>query len=121
MSFSQRLKTLRAEHNMTQKELARRMNVARTTITGYETKNRQPSHEKLADMAAIFGVSVDYLIDEEESSFSLSPVALSRHERIIDEKVLRLYAQLTIGSKEDALDYLELLKLRDEKQAQENS
>ena len=59
MSFAQRLKTLRAEHNMTQKELGRRMNLARTTIAGYETKSRQPSHEKLADIADIFGRDTD--------------------------------------------------------------
>ena len=116
MSFAQRLKTLRAEHNMTQKELGRRMNLARTTIAGYETKSRQPSHEKLADIADIFGVSVDYLIDGDET---LTPVSLSQHERIIDEKFFRLYSQLSVTSKEHALDYLELLKLRDEKQAQE--
>ncbi|MBM6948972.1 helix-turn-helix domain-containing protein [Mordavella massiliensis] len=118
MSFSQRLRTLRAEHNMTQKELAKRINVSRTTITGYETKNRQPSHEKLMAMADIFGVSVDYLIDGAEAPISLS---LSQHERILDEKMLRLYAHLTIASKEAALDYMELLKLREEKQAQEHS
>ena len=115
MSFAQRLKTLRAEHNMTQKELGRRMNLSRATIAGYETKSRQPSHEKLASMADIFGVSMDYLIDGEET---LTQVSLSQHERIIDEKFLRLYSQLTLKSKESALDYLELLKLRDEKQAQ---
>lgn len=40
MSFSEKLKNLRAENNMTQQMLADRMNLARTTITGYETKNR---------------------------------------------------------------------------------
>ena len=53
MSFSEKLKNLRAENNMTQQMLADRMNLARTTITGYETKNRQPSHEKLTAMADI--------------------------------------------------------------------
>lgn len=67
MSFSEKLKNLRAENNMTQQMLADRMNLARTTITGYETKNRQPSHEKLTAMADIFGVTVDYLIDDRES------------------------------------------------------
>ena len=116
MSFDKKLKTLRLENNMTQESLARRINVARSTIAGYETKNRQPSHEKLADMAEIFGVSVDYLIDGDET---LTPLSRTQHERIIDEKFFRLYSQLSVTSKEHALDYLELLKLRDEKQAQE--
>ena len=116
MSFPQRLKTLRAEHNMTQLQLGQRMNLSRSTITGYETKHRQPSPEKLADLTDIFGVSVDYLIDGDET---LTPLSRTQHERIIDEKFFRLYSQLSVTSKEHALDYLELLKLRDEKQAQE--
>lgn len=40
MSLPQKLKTLRAEHNMTQAELGRQINVARATIAGYETRNR---------------------------------------------------------------------------------
>ena len=67
-------------------------------------------------MAEIFGVSVDYLIDGDET---LTPLSRTQHERIIDEKFFRLYSQLSVTSKEHALDYLELLKLRDEKQAQE--
>lgn len=118
MSFSQRLKTLRAEHNMTQQELAKRMNLARTTITGYETKNRQPSHENLTVMASIFDVSVDYLLGEDPLPFSVS---LSEKECLMDEKVQHLYQQLSLRSKEDLLKYMELLKLRDEKQAQEHS
>ena len=45
MSFAQKLKSLRLEHDMTQESVAKYMNVARSTIAGYETKNRQPSHE----------------------------------------------------------------------------
>ena len=106
LSFSQRLKTLRTEHQMTQQMLADRMNVARTTITGYETKNRQPSHEKLTAIADIFGVTIDYLIDEKGTeSLSLT----SQHENMIDQQVLKLYGQLSLKSKEDVLKYIHLL------------
>lgn len=56
MSLPQKLKTLRAEHNMTQAELGRQINVARATIAGYETRNRQPSYEKLTAIAETFQV-----------------------------------------------------------------
>ena len=49
MSFDQKLKALRLENKMTQEYVARKLNVARSTIAGYETKSRQPSHEKLAE------------------------------------------------------------------------
>lgn len=54
MSLPQKLKTLRAEHNMTQAELGKQINVARATIAGYETRNRQPSYEKLTAIAETF-------------------------------------------------------------------
>lgn len=54
MSFDQKLKALRLENKMTQEYVARKLNVARSTIAGYETKSRQPSHEKLASLANLF-------------------------------------------------------------------
>ena len=77
MSFADKLKTLRLQNEMTQEYVAKRLNVARSTIAGYETKNRQPSHEKLTALAALFQVSVDYLLDEDSTlalEISHSPV-----------------------------------------------
>ena len=64
MSFSEKLKTLRLENHMTQDYVAKRINVARSTIAGYETKNRQPSHEKLTAFANLFHVSVLFFITQ---------------------------------------------------------
>lgn len=54
MPFSEKLKKLREENHYTQKYVAKYLNVARSTIAGYETKNRQPSHEKLTILAELF-------------------------------------------------------------------
>lgn len=116
MSLSHKLKLLRAEHNMTQTELAKRINVARATIAGYETRNRQPSYEKLTAIADTFHVSVDYLLDgsDETADTTLS----LRQERLLDQQVLALYQSLTMRSKEDAYEYLCLLELREKQQSQ---
>ena len=42
MSFANKLKILRTENRMTQQDVADHLNVARSTVAGYETKNRQP-------------------------------------------------------------------------------
>ena len=115
MSFSQRLKALRVEHQMTQLMLAERMNVARTTITGYETKNRQPSHEKLKDLADIFDVTVDYLIDSKEDAETSCSLSI-QHENILDQKVLKIYKQLSLKSKEEVYKYLHLMELYEKEQ-----
>ena len=39
MSFAEKLKQLRLQNNLTQEALGKRMNVSRSTIAGYETKN----------------------------------------------------------------------------------
>ena len=54
MPFSEKLKKLREENHYTQKYVAKYLNVARSTIAGYETKNRQPSHEKTDDSCSAF-------------------------------------------------------------------
>lgn len=111
MSLPNKLKSLRAEYNMTQADLAEHINVARATIAGYETRNRQPSHEKLTAIAKTFNVSVDYLLD---SSPDIPNTDLSlEKERLLDQRVLNLYSGLTVRSKEDAYEYLCLLKLRE--------
>lgn len=115
MSFPHKLKLLRKEHNMTQKELARRINVARATIAGYETRDRQPSYDKLAAIADVFQVSVDYLLDNKDDSAEIS-LALQQ-EHLLDQRVLAIYHNLTTRSKEDVYEYLRLLELR-EKQDQ---
>ena len=111
MSFSEKLKNLRAENNMTQQMLADRMNLARTTITGYETKNRQPSHEKLTAMADIFGVTVDYLIDDRESDPASANSSDTPRRNSSDIQLLEIYHGLSPKSKAELLRYAQLLEL----------
>jgi transcriptional regulator with XRE-family HTH domain len=111
MSFSEKLKKLRTEHNMTQKMLAERLNLARTTITGYETKNRQPSHEKLTAIADIFDVTVDYLIDDREEGSSSHTSADSKCKNSIDMQLMKVCHGLSLTSQKDVLRYAQLLEL----------
>ena len=114
MSFDKKLKTLRLENNMTQESLARRINVARSTIAGYETKNRQPSHEKLTALAGLFHVTVDYLLDDSNPE---EPVRASAPSQLEGEhKLLARYRSLSPQSKKDLLAYIHLLELRDQEQ-----
>lgn len=110
MSFDKKLKELRHKNEMTQKYVAARINVARSTIAGYETKNRQPSHEKLTALANLFHVSVDYLLDD--SVIHLEPAgtpALYSEE----QDLLARYHNLSLRSKQNLIEYMELLELRD--------
>lgn len=64
-SFPQRMKELRIKHQLTQKEAAKALGIGQTTIANYENGTRVPDLEKTAEIAELFGVSVDYLIGRE--------------------------------------------------------
>ena len=60
--FALRLKELRAERDISQRELARALNVSIGAIGNWESRTRMPDAEKLQQIADFFDVSVDYLL-----------------------------------------------------------
>ena len=61
MKFNERLKQLRQQEGLTQRELAKSIEVGRTTISEYESGKIVPKQEGLLKLANYFNVSVDYL------------------------------------------------------------
>ena len=61
IKFNIRLKELRLEAGLTQKDLAKAIEVGRTTISEYESGKIVPKQEGLLKLANHFNVSVDYL------------------------------------------------------------
>lgn len=60
--FGERLRMLRRERDLTQKQLADLLHIARSTIAGYERGGKEPDNERLKQIANFFGVSVDFMI-----------------------------------------------------------
>ena len=54
----------RQMHNMSQKELAKKVNMSPQTIAAYESESRFPSLLSLCNIARVFGVNIDCLISE---------------------------------------------------------
>ena len=75
MAFDKNLKALRLENKMTQENVAQQVNLARSTIAGYETKNRQPSYEKLSAFCKLFHVSMDDLLEDNAATYSTPNVS----------------------------------------------
>lgn len=50
------------EHNMSQRELAVRLQIAPTTLNGYIKNKHEPDCTTLVSIAQLFHVSVDYLL-----------------------------------------------------------
>lgn len=62
MRFGERLRSLRIEKGITQKQFAILFKVAESTVSMYERSEREPAFEQLERIADYFDVSVDYLM-----------------------------------------------------------
>jgi transcriptional regulator with XRE-family HTH domain len=60
-AFAERLRRLRRQHDLTQKNAASRLNVSASAWGMWESGKREPDIDTLHSLAELFGVSVDYL------------------------------------------------------------
>lgn len=60
--FSERLRKLRTEKDLSQKELGDMFSLSKQTISGYESGSRNPDPVTLQKLAGFFAVSTDYLL-----------------------------------------------------------
>lgn len=94
VNFGTKLKELRLQAGMTQKELAAKLDVTKSVVSYYELSERYPSPEVLIRLANIFHVSSDYLLgieraktidvsdlDEEEIKLLYHTVEVLRRDR----------------------------------------
>lgn len=57
-----RIKSLRQDRNMTQRDLANALHIANTTLSQYESGQRVPSDDVKMQIANYFDVTIDYLL-----------------------------------------------------------
>lgn len=66
MNMARKIKHLRKQFNLTQKELADRLNVAPTAVSSWERGANNPLMDKLEIMAEMFNVPISYFFAESE-------------------------------------------------------
>ena len=86
MAFCDRLKHLRIEAGLTQDELAKRLGVAKSTISMYERGERRPDFELAEAIADFFDVKLTYLVgnspeEKERDAKFKNTIALTDSER----------------------------------------
>lgn len=65
MKLGKKIYTLRTQRGLTQEQLAEQLGVSRQSISKYEYDQSTPELEKIKQIAEIFGVTPDYLINDE--------------------------------------------------------
>ena len=66
MNIGTRLKELRVEKGLNQKELASYLNITQQTYSDYETGRTNPDIETLIRISTVFETSIDYLLSRED-------------------------------------------------------
>ena len=61
-----RIKVLRAEHNLTQADLADKLDVSRQTVNALETGKYDPSLPLAFKLARLFGLHIEDIFQDEE-------------------------------------------------------
>lgn len=83
--FGLRLKELRKAKGLSQIDVGKRLDVTRSTISGYECNNITPSLEQLTRLAILYNVSLDFLMGmENRSALYLDDISESEKQVIID-------------------------------------
>jgi len=65
MKISEKIYKLRKSMNISQEELALRLEVSRQAVSKWESDNSMPDTQNIILISQIFGVSVDYLLNDD--------------------------------------------------------
>lgn len=102
MELMKKIKSVRKKFNMTQEELALKLNTAKTTISAWERGANKPPIDQLEAMAKLFEVPISYFFSEE--------LDINYTEKV----TLPIYGEVSCGSGlaifEDAVEFQEIPK-----------
>lgn len=82
MDFSEKLFTLRKAKDLTQEQLAEKLNVSRQSVSKWESAQAVPELDKIVAMSAVFDVTTDYLLKSSEiDDLSVKTEMLERQQQ----------------------------------------
>ena len=109
MNFKTRLKQLRNERGISQRQLAEFLKVAPSTISMYENGQREPNFEVLESLADFFNVDLNYLLGKTNKTTKI--ILDSESSKGIKIPVLgTVPAGIPMSAIEDIIDYEEIPK-----------
>lgn len=96
MSMGKIIRDLMKESNMTQKELATKINVTEASMSRYLKDERIPRIDVLVNIARVFNVSVEYLkgIDEVTEYEKIKRIVARNASSMTDEQKMELAKML---------------------------
>lgn len=85
MNFSNKLRSLIEERNLTQKQVAKDLNIAPSTMGGYVQGISEPDFDTLRKLAKYFNVTTDYLLN----------MRSGKCNSFMEDELLRVFRSMT--------------------------
>lgn len=106
-AFSERLRLLRTTSGLSQRELAQKIGVSKSSINMYERGEREPGFETLESVADLFRVDINYLLGRTDDPHSgtkkqaAETGSLPKEE--ITEQVISLFRKMNARERREFL------------------
>ncbi len=108
--FPDVLKKLRLQNGLSQEELGNKLGLGKSTISMYESGQREPSLEMLEAIADIFNVDMNTLTDSKNSA-KLNDELQEYLEELKNRNEMRMLFSLAKGaSKEDVMQAVKIIE-----------
>ena len=116
MEFKDRLRAARLKKGLTQDQLATKLGVAKSTLTGYEKGNREPDVFKIKSLVKILDVDADYLLGLKDDN-SVTEIFTNIEQKIShleksdltlqEQHIIQLYRDCPEGSRKEIDEFIE--------------
>lgn len=100
MTFGQKIKKLRTDAKLTQKDLAEKMNVSFQTVSKWESDLNEPDISNIKELAKIFNCSFEYLLGDDEDEAETTEVE-EEVQKIEEPEVVTTPVRIRIGECRD--------------------
>lgn len=107
-TFADRIKDLRIQSDLTQQEVADKLNVTKQTVSQYERGLRRPDMESLEAISDVFNVSVDYILGKSDVTIQIvdeKDLEILRNQQL--RRLLAYYEKLNSAGIKKVEEYLE--------------
>ena len=96
MKLNEKILTLRKKQGLSQEELAEKLNVSRQAVSRWEVGSAQPDATNVLQLSKLFGVTADYLLNDEYESDRDVPI-VRQTESAAKRTVRRMAAGFAVG------------------------
>lgn len=110
MRLSEKLRVCRKKNNMTQEQFAKKLNVSRKTVSGWENGRSFPDIETLVNISNNFDISIDQLLKNSDNAIDYYQLEISNYNSN-KRKTVIFYLVLLIFFCLSFIQLLGLLKL----------